>query len=52
MEQKTTIAEMKNTLKGFNSRFEQLDGRISKVGGGSNENFQLKEQKENMIKSE
>lgn len=52
MEQKTTIVEMKNTLKGSNSRFEQWDERISKVDGSANEIIQLEEQKESMIKSE
>ena len=37
LELKSTIGEMKNSLEGFNSRFEQAGERISKLADRSNE---------------
>ena len=52
MEQKTIIAEMKISLKGFNNIIERRDERFRKDDGRSNDIIQLEEQKVNMIKSE
>lgn len=50
MEKKSTITDMKNSLKEFNSRFEQAEVRINELENRSVESMRSKEQKENAEK--
>ena len=44
---KSTITKMNNSLEGFNSRFEQIEERISKTEHKLIESIQSKEKEEN-----